>query len=390
MYQSLLDFDCWSLNWFLQWHPDKNKGGHKLFTKVFQVLNNAYACLFDPKERAIYDSTRTDTSDVEKDFPTAKASPQPRSTTSAEIFPSGTVVSLRNLTAEFLLDLNDSRGTIISYDAESGQYVVALEDTAQEVKVEGFHLLCLEKPKARPPAKPFRALPHGTVVSLRNLSVRTDLNGRFGKVDRYDAHSGRYLVILSTSNVVKVRPSNVIRLLSQDSRPLDHTAKRSDVLPSGTIIFLRNLKMRADLNGLCGKIQRYDAQADRYVVCLDNCAEELHLKSCNLLQPGRVVLVNLETSPEFNGCRGIIIGWNPVKQRYAVHIMEHKKVELVKPENVVLANGTIVRIVSKRSEWNGRYGFITGYKNDTSLHVVRLSPRLSIAAKVLVAQVLAC
>jgi NLI interacting factor-like phosphatase len=72
----------------------------------------------------------------------------------------------------------------------------------------------LEKPKASGQAKPFEALPKGTAVSLRNLSVRTDLNGRCGNIDHYDELSERYLVSLSTSSIVKVRPANVIRLSS--------------------------------------------------------------------------------------------------------------------------------------------------------------------------------
>ena len=51
--------------------------------------------------------------------------------------------------------------------------------------------------------------PNGAPVMLRDLSSNPDLNGRMGIVEQYDAAAGKYLVKMSHTQILKMKPERL-------------------------------------------------------------------------------------------------------------------------------------------------------------------------------------
>jgi hypothetical protein len=137
---------------------------------------------------------------------------QAAETNPSEIMPPGTRVSIMNLTKR--KELNGCTGKIDHFDKQLERYFVVLENAeGAVVKVKPSNVACTPKRKARKSTKSQGLMNPGTMVSLQNLTIRLDLNGRRGKIESYDASSKRYFVKLdSTAELVKVLPENVARV----------------------------------------------------------------------------------------------------------------------------------------------------------------------------------
>jgi hypothetical protein len=303
------------------------------------------------------------------------------------IWPQGTVVSLKELVGCFA-QLNDSRGQIESYDTQSEQYIVKLEDTERAVSVNARNLLCLKNPDTPSPARPAHVIDSGTEVLLVNLTVRTDFNGHSGKIDHYDDQSGRYHVQMeNTADILKVKPVNLIRK--------DTAAGALDSFLPGTLVLLTNLTVRMDLNGHSGKIQAFDNHSLRYSVILENTAEIVKVKPTNLVHPPKenatngdtlspgthVLLVNLAVRMHLNGCSGTIDRFDVQLGRYFVTLANSAEVVVVKPLNVtamkpsgILPPGTEVLLgdLVTRQDLNGQLGRIESYDDQSRRYFVRL------------------
>ncbi|GKY94090.1 hypothetical protein MPSEU_000375400 [Mayamaea pseudoterrestris] len=151
--------------------------------------------------------------------------------------------------------------------------------------------------------------------------------------------------------------------------------KRFDAIPNGTIVSLVGLVNQPDRNGDRGEVIDYDASARRYTIAIEDSDEVLRVKPDNLLQHVHVTVHGLQSKPELNGKRGTVIRYNEHTNRYNVYIMDTGATISLKPENVILGNGTVARIVGLQAkpELNGRYGTIKAWVRETNRYDVQLS-----------------
>lgn len=167
----------------------------------------------------------------------------------------------------------------------------------------------------------------------------------------------------------------------QPRRPV---VKRYDAIPPGTIASLTGLVSREDRNGDRVEISEYDPSSGRYTVVVEDTEERLKVKATNLLQHVHVSLAELESQPSLNGEEGSIIAWNDHKQRYSIYVMNAGRIVSLKPNNVILNNGTVAKIVglNAKPELNGKYGTIKAYIRDAHRYEVQLSAQQVVRIKV--------
>lgn len=151
--------------------------------------------------------------------------------------------------------------------------------------------------------------------------------------------------------------------------------KRFDAIPNGTVVSLVGLINKPDRNGDRGEVVDYDASARRYTISIEDTDEVLRVKPDNLIQHVHVTIQNVQSKPELNGKRGTVIRFDEHNNRYNIFIMDSGKIVSLKPENIILENGTVARIVGLQAkpELNGRYGTIKMWIKDTNRYDVQLS-----------------
>jgi len=148
-----------------------------------------------------------------------------------------------------------------------------------------------------------------------------------------------------------------------------------NAIPRGTVVSLKGLRSKPERNGDRGVIQSYTSQTGRYVVLLEDSDETMAVKPSNLLQHVHVHLHGLASKPELNGKRGTIIAWNPNTQRYSIYVMDAAKAVSLKPNNVILENGTVGQIFGllSKPELNGQWGTIKECDQGAGRYKVQLS-----------------
>lgn len=148
-----------------------------------------------------------------------------------------------------------------------------------------------------------------------------------------------------------------------------------DRIPNGTTVSLTGLVNKAEMNNQRGTIQSYNPQSGRYAVQLQNSGKDTSIKPSNLLQHVNVVIHDIKGQPELNGNSGILLDWSPSKERYSIHIKSLSKVASLKPENVILANGTVGKIegLQNKPGINGKFGTIKKWNRDSNRYDVQLS-----------------
>jgi len=151
--------------------------------------------------------------------------------------------------------------------------------------------------------------------------------------------------------------------------------KRYDAIPEGTVVSLKGLVSRPEMNGDRGTVQQYDPRSGRYIVVLEDSEETMKVKPSNLLQHVHVKLHGLESKPEWNGEKATIIAWDAKNERYNVYVMGVSKAMSLKPTNVILDNGTVGMITGLQSkpELNGTFGTIKSFNSDSGRYDVQLS-----------------
>ena len=161
-------------------------------------------------------------------------------------------------------------------------------------------------------------------------------------------------------------------------------AKQYDVIPQGTIVSLKGLVNKSNLNGDRGVVKQYISSSKRYVVELEDSDETLSVKPENLLQHVHVRIHDIQSQPELNGQTGTIITWCPDKGRYSIYVASLKKFVSLRPNNVVLNNGTVAKVsgVESKPELNGRWGTIKNWVSDSNKYDVQLSASQIIRLKV--------
>jgi len=160
--------------------------------------------------------------------------------------------------------------------------------------------------------------------------------------------------------------------------------KQYDVIPQGTIVSLKGLVNKSNLNGDRGVVKQYISQSKRYVVELEDSDETLSVKPENLLQHVHVRIHDIQSQPELNGETGTIITWCPDKGRYSIYVASLKKFVSLKPCNVVLDSGTVAKVtgVESKPELNGRWGTIKNWVSESNKYDVQLSSNQIIRLKV--------
>ncbi len=159
---------------------------------------------------------------------------------------------------------------------------------------------------------------------------------------------------------------------------------RYDAIPPGTVVSLKGLVNASDRNGDRGVVKQYIPSSGRYVVELEDSEDTMSVKPSNLLQHVHIRIHDIQSQPELNSKTGTIITWNSHKERYAIYVMDLKKVVSLKPGNVVLESGTVAQItgLSSRPELNGKWGTIKNWVKESNKYDVQLSPQQVIRLKV--------
>jgi predicted transcriptional regulator len=160
--------------------------------------------------------------------------------------------------------------------------------------------------------------------------------------------------------------------------------KRYDAIPPGTVASLTGLVSRDDRNGDRVEVVDYDPATGRYTVAVEDSDEMLKVKAANLLQHVHVTLAEIESQPSLNGQTGSIIAWDERKQRYSIYVMDAGRIVSLKPNNVILENGTVAKIdgLNAKPELNGKYGTVKAWVRESHRYEVQLSARQIVRIKV--------
>jgi curved DNA-binding protein CbpA len=155
----------------------------------------------------------------------------------------GTMVTIHGL--QSAAHLNGETATVVDYDQVKDRYVVNVE--GESVALKPTNLQQIVKG-----------------VILQNIESDNSLNGKSGTLLKYDAEKDRYTVRLTVMNrAVSVKPDNV-------------------ELPKGTVVTMRQLKSRPEVNGKRGTIVKFDRAAGRYQVQISQ-KETLSVKAGNVI-----------------------------------------------------------------------------------------------------------
>ena len=166
--------------------------------------------------------------------------------------------------------------------------------------------------------------------------------------------------------------------------PRQPQAPSFDSIPPGTIVSLKGLRSKPERNGDRGAVAQFDRKSGRYIVQLEDSDETMAVKPSNLLQHVHVRLHGIESKPELNGKTGTIIAWNPNAERYSIYVMAVSKAVSLKPNNVILDNGTVGQIfgLMSKPELNGKWGTIKEWDRSANRYNVQLSHDKIIRVKV--------
>ncbi|GMI38724.1 hypothetical protein TeGR_g861 [Tetraparma gracilis] len=148
--------------------------------------------------------------------------------------------------------------------------------------------------------------------------------------------------------------------------------KQYGVIQPGTWATLSGLRS-ADMNGSRGTVASHDAGKGRYNVKLENSATTVSVSPDNLRQHPQVTVVGLSKA-DMNGLKGTVSSFDDSKGRYLVHLSREHKTVALKPENVVLATGTVARTAGlKSAAHNGKWGTIESFDKAAGRVELRVS-----------------
>mmetsp|Transcript_90347 Transcript_90347/g.292436 ORF Transcript_90347/g.292436 Transcript_90347/m.292436 type:complete len:558 (+) Transcript_90347:141-1814(+) len=117
----------------------------------------------------------------------------------------------------------------------------------------------------------------------------------------------------------------------------------------------------------------------RFVVAPDAGGQEQLVLPDGLVQRiAGVRLVGLR-STEFNGLMVQIVGLDATRARYQVRL-DGSRVLAVRPENCILPEGAVARVVGLRgdgpgSRWNGHFGRVVSFDDPRMRHILAMQPR---------------
>ncbi|GBG27527.1 DnaJ family protein [Hondaea fermentalgiana] len=146
------------------------------------------------------------------------------------------------------------------------------------------------------------------------------------------------------------------------------------VFKPNTIVMLKGLTSKPQYNGTEGRIARFDPSKSRYIVQLDEGDGELSLRRENLQQwVDGVELTGVASKPALNGQRGLLFDYNAAKHRCSVRTPQGSM--SFQMTSIILPVGTVVQVVNLSStpKYNGRWGTITNVDRGAGRYTVALS-----------------
>eukprot|EP00928_Gymnodinium_smaydae_P031211 TRINITY_DN22979_c0_g1_i1.p1 TRINITY_DN22979_c0_g1~~TRINITY_DN22979_c0_g1_i1.p1 ORF type:complete len:712 (-),score=122.42 TRINITY_DN22979_c0_g1_i1:153-2255(-) len=209
----------------------------------------------------------------------------------------------------------------------------------------------------------------GAEVMLQGLVSAPELNGQVARVVNYDMSVGRYIVkMASTGEQKRVRPEHATPCMRRG----DNALLVSDTVGSETA--------SSDCRGKQVRVQALDVESSQYRV---RCAGSSKVVSAspNELKPlykvGEILLFRgLAKSPELNGRRVQIKGFDDVNGRYIVHVLASKEDRCARPENVQLrlTDGSEAILHGlKQVDLNGKRVELQGFDEHVGRYIVSFS-----------------
>lgn len=330
----------------LQWHPDKNPDNEEA-TKNFQKISEAYATLSDPKKRKLYDQYGKEGVNA--------ADQMPEGGGGGGGFPGGF-----------------PGGGFRPGGGGGGMHHMSPDDA------EAFfsHFFGHEDPFGG-----FGGMGGGRRGGSPFMNIHSTGGGRGGMgggPDPFSMMFGGGMPGMSMGGM----PGGMGGMQGgmggmHPGMQQQRQARRPtyDAIPRGTVVSLKGLRNKPERNGDRGVIQSYNPQNGRYVVEIEDSDETMAVKPSNLLQHVHCNLHGIESKPELNGRKGTIIAWNPNNERYSIYVMDVSKAVSLKPNNVVLENGTVGQIfgLTAKPELNGKWGTIKNFDKSAGRYDVQLS-----------------
>jgi len=154
-------------------------------------------------------------------------------------------------------------------------------------------------------------------------------------------------------------------------RPSNSKINRSDIIKSGINILIKNLNNQS-INNQQAIIREYDNIKDRYIVQINN-GTKISIKINNIQQIPNGQICNLINKAELNGLKGKIIKWNNDVKRYNLFI--NNNIISLKPQNVIIENGARIKIVNinNKKNFNGTYGQIKDFDNLNYKYIIQIA-----------------
>jgi len=147
-----------------------------------------------------------------------------------------------------------------------------------------------------------------------------------------------------------------------------------NLLQEGTQVLIKGLNSKPALNGKSGRIAGYAKESERYEVQVPGEAQTLSLKPTNLVvQVDRVQVTGVESKPELNGQRGRVIDFDAEKERYKVQLSCGTIVSLPLTA-IIFPCGARVVIVQLQNtpQWNNQWGSVQKYDSATKRYSIEL------------------
>eukprot|EP00746_Dinoflagellata_sp_MGD_P127599 gnl/MRDRNA2_/MRDRNA2_62133_c1_seq1.p1 gnl/MRDRNA2_/MRDRNA2_62133_c1~~gnl/MRDRNA2_/MRDRNA2_62133_c1_seq1.p1 ORF type:complete len:448 (-),score=64.31 gnl/MRDRNA2_/MRDRNA2_62133_c1_seq1:41-1384(-) len=354
-----------------KWHPDKNPIGCQA-VKTFKRVSEAYAVLSNDDKRAAYDSYIKDSMDTKGQMQGNKSAGS-----SAPVFIDMDEETARKMYEEMMKEKREEKekvhpgkrakvpematGDFFKYfDGDMGG-MSGMGGTANLVEEEKDYLE--EKAffeawdKAKNGCEPleeerYDVLPKGTQVMIQGIQSQPELNGQKAKVEQFDSAKQRYTVIPERQDGKRFRRGQDSDVLDMDSKcsVSVSTEKLVQLVP----VHVRGLTGQTMLNRCKGTITGCTDDNGRYIV------EVRPDKSCIAKFPFTSSLPSLPTSTY-----GL----------YDDQVAGGKTVVSLKPENVMLPRGVVVKVVGvfKQPELNGRRGKILSFDHEEGRYSVQMS-----------------
>ena len=222
----------------VKWHPDKNPGNEEA-KENFQKVSEAYAALNDSKKRQMYDHYGEEGVKAAEAGADAPGGGMPQGFGGMGGFPGGGGGGAHHMSPEEAQQFfshafggGDPFGGMFGGGGGPGMQFQSSSGGGGD-PFSSFLGSSMGGPSMRPPGmggssmamgnqmggmrqpstkKEYNVIPRGTIISLKDLVNKSDLNGDRGSVKQYVRQSNRYVVELEDSEeTLSVKPENILQ-----------------------------------------------------------------------------------------------------------------------------------------------------------------------------------